>query len=129
MHTFKKEERLCNKKLLDELFHKGSSFLLYPFRVSWLPSDHLPDVPVQVVINVPKRRFKKAVDRNLLKRRIREAYRLSKSEILYPFLRERGKKIVLSINYVGKEISEYPFIEKKLKATIEKFKISYDQVD
>ncbi len=129
MYTFKKEERLCNKKLLDELFHKGSSFLLYPFRVSWLHSSHDADVPVQVVINVSKRKFKRAVDRNLIKRRIREAYRLNKAELLYIYLAEQDKKIVLSLNYVGKEIAEYPVIERKLKASLEKLKLSYDKAD
>lgn len=128
MYTFKKEERLCSKKLLEELFHNGSSFLLYPFRIIWLPSSHIDStVPVQVVINVSKRRFKRAADRNLIKRRIREVYRLHKSDLLYPFLTERGSQILLSLNYIGKEISEYALIEKKLKASLEKLKCIYDK--
>ncbi len=114
MYTFKKEERLCSKKLLDELFNNGSSFLIYPFRVVYL-SEILPEgCLAQVVIVVPKRRFKRAHDRNLIKRRIREAYRLHKGEFLYPFLQESKWQILLSLQYVGKEIAEYKFIEKKL---------------
>ncbi len=127
MYTFKKEERLCSKKLLEELFHNGSSFLLYPFRISWLPSLLNHDIPVQVVINVSKRKFKRATDRNLLKRRIREVYRLHKGQLLYSFLRERNLQILLSINYIGKEISEYIVIDKKLKAALEKLKSGYDE--
>jgi ribonuclease P protein component len=128
MYTFKKEERLCSKKLLEKLFHNGSSFLLYPFRIVWLPSSLSdPMLPVQVVINVPKRRFKHATDRNLIKRRVREVYRLHKGELLYPFLIERESQIILSINYIGKEISEYPLIEKKLKASLEKLKTVYNE--
>lgn len=127
MYTFKKEERLCSKKLLEKLFHNGSSFLLYPFRIVWLPSDVSdPSIPVQVVINVSKRRFKNATDRNLIKRRIREVYRLHKGDVLYPFFVERESRILLSINYIGKEISEYPLIEKKLKASLEKLKVNYN---
>lgn len=120
MYTFKKEERLCSEKLLEKLYHNGSSFLLYPFRVVWL-IEPLP-VAAQVVISVPKRRFKKAVDRNLLRRRIREAYRLHKTENLYSFLAEQDKQVLLGLSFVGKEIVEYPLIEKKLKAVFEQLK-------
>ena len=112
MYTFKKEERLCSKKLLEELFNNGSSFLVYPFRITWLKSDLPAAVPAQVVIGVSKRKFKKAVDRNLLKRRIREIYRLNKKENLYSFITE---PLSLSISYVGNEINDYHLMEKKLK--------------
>ena len=123
MYTFKKEERLCSKKLLDKLYHNGSSFLLYPFRLTWLATDELPsDVPAQVVISVPKRKFKRAVDRNLLKRRTREAYRTNKGEHLYSFLQ---KPILLGISYIGKEITDHSFMEKKLKQAFSKLKKLY----
>jgi len=118
MYKFSKEERLCSKKLLDELFHNGSSFLLYPFRVSWHPASL--QVPVQVVISVPKRRYKHAVDRNLLKRRIREAYRLHKFDLLYQPLAGHSSQLLLGISYVGKEILEFTVIEKKLKEVLKK---------
>src|SRR4051812_25063013 len=107
MYTFKKEERLCSKKLLETLFNNGSSFLLYPFRITSLPSVLNNNIPAQVVIGVSKRKFKRATDRNLIKRRIREAYRLNKEDLLYSFLKEQDLQILLSINYVGKDISEY----------------------
>ena len=86
MSSFKKEERLCNIKLIEKLYHTGSSFLVYPFRIIWLSSETNSEFPVQVLISVPKKKFKRAVDRNLLKRRIREIYRLHKSEYLFHFL-------------------------------------------
>ena len=115
MYTFKKEERLCNKKLIDELFHNGSSFLCYPYRVSWLAVDENAEFAVQVLIAVPKKRYKRAVDRNLVKRRIREAYRLSKQQYLYDILTAGNKKIVFSVGYIGKEIEPYPVMEKKMQ--------------
>ena len=113
MNSFKKEERLCNIKLIEKLYHNGSSFLVYPFRIIWISYDADLEIPVQVLISVPKKRFKRAVDRNLLKRRIREIYRLHKSEDLFPFLNERSEKIALGINYIGNEIAEYTSMEKK----------------
>jgi len=121
MYTFRKEERLCSRKHLDLLFKNGSSFLLYPFRVSYLFIDEPADVPAQVVINVPKKRYKRAVDRNLLKRRIREAYRLNKQNQLYlPLPTDKGL-LLFSIQFVGKDKYAFAFIEKKLIATFKRF--------
>ncbi|WP_423147964.1 ribonuclease P protein component [Rubrolithibacter danxiaensis] len=124
MYTFKKEERLCSKKLLDELFHKGSSFLLYPYRVSWLITELTENVPAQVVISVPKRKFKRAHDRNLLKRRIREAYRLNKNNLLYPFLKDETP-VVFGVSYIGREIHDFQFLEKKIKKVFEQLVREY----
>jgi ribonuclease P protein component len=114
MYTFKKEERLCNKKLVDELFYNGSSFLCYPFKVSWMYTDEVFNYPVQVLLSVSKKRYKRAVDRNLVKRRMREAYRLHKQQYLYGVLEDRQKKILLSLGYIGKEIANYDLIDKKM---------------
>ena len=114
IYTFTKEERLCNKRLIDELFRNGSSFLVYPFKVSWLIAAEPQLYPAQVLFSVPKKRYKHAVDRNLLKRRMREAYRLNKEQYLYLPLKDMEKQIVFSIGYIGKEIAEYAFIEKKM---------------
>ena len=114
MYTFKKEERLCNKRLIDKLFHNGSSFLCYPFKASWLYNSEPQSYPVQVLFSVPKRRYKHAVDRNLIKRFMRESYRLHKQQNLYNLLHTADKTIVLSIGYIGKEIEPYSLIEKKM---------------
>ncbi|RKR83045.1 ribonuclease P protein component [Mucilaginibacter gracilis] len=118
MYTFKKEERLCNKKLIDKLFHNGSSFLCYPFKISWLAAPANQQVPVQVVFAVAKKRYKHAVDRNLIKRRMREAYRILKQQALYDSLCAADKNILLSIGFIGKEIADYSMIEKKMLKTL-----------
>src|SRR5690606_28261251 len=119
------EERLCNKRLINALYESGPSFILYPFNVVFKPTDELV-VPAQVLISAPKRRFKRDVDRNLLKRRIREAYRLQKNTLLYPFL--KGKPILLSIQYIGKEIEDYNFISKKMTSLFLKLQDEYSKI-
>lgn len=103
MSGFKKEERLCSRTLILQLVNKGSSFLLYPFRITSYPTS-LPttNYPAQVVITVSRRRYRKAVDRNRIKRRVREAYRKNKAEHLYRYLSKRGISLSLMISYVGK---------------------------
>jgi ribonuclease P protein component len=122
MYSFKKEERLCNVKLIEKLFTEGSSFLVYPFRIVWLSEVNASSYPVQVLISVPKKRFKRAVDRNLIKRRIREVYRLNKLEHLFPLLLNESGGLILGITYIGKEVGEYAFLEKKFKDVLVKLK-------
>ena len=114
MYTFKKEERLCNKKLIDELFHNGSSFLCYPFKASWMLADVAQPFQAQIIFSVSKKRFKRAVDRNRIKRINREVYRLNKQLYLYDQLAAANKKIIVSLAYIGKELPEYHFAEKKM---------------
>ncbi|WP_202406023.1 ribonuclease P protein component [Hufsiella ginkgonis] len=127
MYTFSKEERLCGEKLVSKLFHSGSSFVLYPFKVMWLKETEAMMFPAKIVISAPKRRFKRSVDRNLLKRRIREAYRLHKEELLYAFLRDHQLQLLLGITFIGKEVIGYDFIERRMKAMLEKLKTSCNE--
>ena len=111
--AFPKEEHLCRKKLIEQLFSKqGSSFGVYPLRFTWLPAPARHHGPPQVLVSVSKRTFKRAVDRNRLKRLLREAYRLNKYRLLEA---ENGHPVaLLGILYTGKEKSELLLIEKKL---------------
>lgn len=120
MNKFNKEERLCSKKSLDLLFKDGSSFLLYPFRVTYFFVAEPHKYPTQVVINVAKKRYKHAVDRNLIKRRTREAYRLQKGLQLYVHLSGRDELLLLSLQFIGKEKYDYSFFEKKLALVFKK---------
>jgi ribonuclease P protein component len=126
MHTFKKEERLSRKKIIESLFLMGNSFSQYPVKVVWLDYPLEGKYPAQVLISVPKRKFKRAVDRNLLKRRIREAYRKNK-ESLYDYLRERDKTCVLALLYISNDIVSYNEIEEKIILALERCKSEYEK--
>lgn len=120
MNTFNKEERLCSTKSLDLLFKNGSSFLLYPFRITYFFVSDQQKYPAQVVINVAKKRYKRAVDRNFIKRRTREAYRLHKQNHLYKYLANRSDLLLLSLQFIGKEKYEYAFFEKRMQQAFKK---------
>jgi ribonuclease P protein component len=113
--TFRKEEKLKKEKLIKELFDKGSSFYLFPFKVLVL---HNPDQTIpfhQVLFSVSKRNFKRAVDRNLIKRRMREAFRLNKNRI------PASKKLLIAYIYSAKEILTFAQIQERLVKTFNRF--------
>jgi ribonuclease P protein component len=114
--TFRKEERLNKEIWIQELFTRGSSFHLYPFKVLFLPHPDEKYPVTQILISVPKRNFKKAVDRNTIKRRIREAYRLNKHTI------SASRKWLIAYIYTAKDIQPSQVIHAKLPLTFERFK-------
>jgi len=113
--TFRKEERLSKEKLIQELFDKGSSFYLFPFKVFFMPNPDQGYPFHQVVISVSKRSFKRAVDRNLIKRRIREAYRLNKG------LLSMQNKLLIAYIYSVKDILPSVQIHERLVKTFKRF--------
>ena len=110
--TFRKEERLCSKKLIDRLFAEGSSFISYPIKVVFIPVKLASTFPVQAGFSVSKKNFKRAVKRNRIKRLMREAYRLNKYG-LYQKLKDR--QLAAFFIYIGKELPDYKPIENAIK--------------
>ena len=117
--TLKKEERLCSQKVLGELFTSGESFLVYPLKIVFLKTDALQPTPVQAAFAVSKRNFKRAVKRNLMKRRMREAYRLNKPT-LYDELAAKELHIAAMFIFIGKDIAEFAAIEKSMISALKK---------
>lgn len=110
-NTFRKHERLNQKKLIALLFQKGKSFFSHPLATKYLPQEI--DLGYhQILISVPKKKIKKAHQRNLIKRRIREAYRRNKSS--YDFQRHWSIAYIYSTD----EILSYKEIEDKLKDSL-----------
>ncbi|MGH1434146.1 MAG: ribonuclease P protein component [Lewinella sp.] len=119
---FQRGERLKSRKELERLFEPGSSALMqYPFRLVWRPVEEArSDFPIQFTVSVSKRRFKHAVDRNRVKRLVREAYRLRKNE-LYDALPEDSPQLAWMIIFIGKELPEYAKVDKAMRKLITKF--------
>jgi ribonuclease P protein component len=117
--TFSKEEHLCGEKRITRLFLEGEAFMAYPLRVVFLVEPKSDLNPVSVMVSVPKKRFKRAVKRNRLKRLMREAYRLNKF-ILTEKLVDKNLQIHIAFNYVSNDELDFAAIEKKMKVALGK---------
>lgn len=112
--TLSKEERLSWKRHIDLLFAEGRSFISFPLRVVYLPVEE-KELPsrVAIMVSVPKKKFKRANKRNLIKRLIRESYRIHKYDLIDP-LQEKGTSMLVAFLYVDKEIRTFAEIEKSM---------------
>ncbi len=128
-HTFNHNEKLKSKKFTDLLFKKGEAFYSFPFRVVYLqkteaiklpqPVDFALNFPIKFGISVSTKNFKKAVDRNRVKRLSREAWRLHK-HLVYTTAIEKKVELGLFFIYTQKEILNFDEIEKAVIKAIEK---------
>lgn len=118
--SFLKKERLCNVNAIAELFSSGRAIYLAPLKVVYRLMPEEPGLTgVRVLISVPKRNFKKAVARNLIRRRIREAYRLNKASLIES-LAAKGRRMDLAIIYNDADIHHYNVTERSIKEMVEK---------
>ena len=115
--TLGKKERLKSKKLIGRLYTEGSSVKAFPLRMMYLQTLHTSNFPAQVGVSVAKRNFKKAPDRNRLKRLMRETYRLQKG-IVYDNLEN---PYVFMISYIGREEMPYEEIFSKMNKLLTLF--------
>jgi ribonuclease P protein component len=119
-HTFRKAERLNGRKAIEQLVASGRNIVIAPFRLLWIPIVLPTDFPAQIAFSVPKRNFKKAVDRNRMKRLMRESYRKNKSDI-YTLLAERKLQCALLLNYSGKTQISFVEADEKIKQILQRF--------
>lgn len=116
--TFSRQERLSSLKEIETLFSEGHSLMKYPLRIIWREYPDPVEVPVRVLISVSKKKFSKAVDRNRVKRLIRESYRLLKP-VFYEAL-PADRSFQIGLIYVGKEILDFETIQKGLSKALER---------
>ena len=116
-NTLRKSERLDKKKVIEKMFAGGSrSFSVFPLRVVYLPVEEL-EAPVSILVSVSKRRFKRAVKRNRVKRQIREAYRVNKHELLN-ILVERKCRLAIAFIYLSDQLVESSIIEDRMRIAL-----------
>lgn len=114
-NTFKKEERLCSKKVIDKLFSEGNSFLVYPLKIVFMKIPPSQNASIQAAFTVGKRNFKLAVHRNKIKRIIRETYRLNKWSLYNELIEDN---LVVFFIFIGKSIPDYKLVETAMKKAI-----------
>ena len=117
-YTLSKEERLSWKRYIDLLFAKGQSFVAFPLRVVYLPMEEEMPARASFLVSVPKKKFKRAVKRNQIKRQVRESYRVRKYDLLDP-LASKGKSLLMAFLYIDKEIHSFATMEKAMKKAIQ----------
>ena len=117
MQTFPKNERLCGKTTIDNLFENGSYIKDSIFSLVWNTEEFDDDAIVKTLIVVPKKNIKNAANRSVLKRRMREAFRIYKSR-LYAKIKSKNQQLAIAIIYQGEEILPYKVIEEKIKVIL-----------
>jgi ribonuclease P protein component len=116
-YSLPKEERLSWKRYIDILFDKGQSFVAFPLRVVYLPVENPMPAPVSILASVSKKKIKRAVERNYIKRQLREAWRVRKYE-LADVLAGKNKALFLAFLYIDKKTHPFAEMEKAMAKAV-----------
>jgi ribonuclease P protein component len=117
--TWEKKEKLKSRKRIERVFREGKSLMLFPFKVWWLLQTEPVESPLQAGFGASSRHFKKAVDRNRIKRLSREAYRLQKRPLLQR-LKEKERYMAVFFIYTGKDLPDYTTVTQKIGVALQK---------
>lgn len=116
--SYGRKEKLKGQKLHEQMFSKGKSFTVFPLKIFYLQPDVLLDFPVKVGIGVSARNFKKAVERNRIKRLLREAYRTEKL-LLHKYLKEHNRQVIVFLLYTDKILPDLTTLKMKMPLIFE----------
>ena len=114
MFKFPKKQKLCNETAIKKMFSNGKSFVVEPIRLVWKVEENIDKEAIKSIIVVPKKKLKLASNRNVVRRRMKEAYRLHKTE-LESSLKSKNIQLNVAIIYQKEEILPYKTIEEKIK--------------
>jgi ribonuclease P protein component len=120
-NTFKKDERISYQKEIEFLFAKGKTFITHPFRAVYVEAHPVSGARAAVLISVPKKKVRRAVNRNQIKRHVRETYRQNKSD-LHSYLEEHQSGLLIAFIFIGKELPDRDSVESSIKKGLEKIK-------
>ena len=118
-YSYGKKEKLKSRKRIDQLFTGGRSFSVFPLKVFYRFAEGTTTATLQAGVGVSVRNFRKAVDRNRIKRLLREAYRLNKPP-LFTAISEKQQNAALFFLYLGKELPELPLLNEKMRAALDR---------
>jgi ribonuclease P protein component len=121
-----KSEKLCSKLEIEGLYAHGTSIIAYPLRAVWLEvpaTDVKHHVAARFLISIPKKRIRHAVDRVLLRRRTREAFRLNR-HLLRPATEAAGTTVLIGFNWLATHEYSYTTIERSMQELLSKISIA-----
>lgn len=110
-----KTEKLCSRTAVNRLFEQGHTAIAFPLRMVYRLHEPGTESPAQFLITIPKKKIRHAVGRVLLRRRVREAYRLCRRELLHPALEQAGLGVDIAFVYLDKEAAGYATIESRMR--------------
>lgn len=116
--SYNKKEKLKSRKRLEALFTAGTTFIVFPLKVFYQEVE-VQDSILKTGVGTSRKNFRKAVERNRIKRLLREAYRIEKPGLLN-YLQQNKKQIALFFLYIDKSLPEYNLLKEKMQQAIEK---------
>jgi ribonuclease P protein component len=118
-YDFNKKEKLKSRKLIEQLFRSKGAFLVFPVKVVYMTVDEPLDFPIKIGVSASKKNFKSAVDRNRIKRLLKESYRLNKYP-LHQYIKDSGKQVAVFFMFIDKVLPENELFQRKMPVVIDK---------